>query len=287
MKTCFVIMPFSQTTTKRTERYWTDHYNTFLKRTIDSVEGIEAERSKPLRGQILKDIITDLIFADIVVADLTDNNPNVFYELGVRQSFKHGTITIAEAGTKLPFDVKGKAVLFYHPKDHIKNAEFEKDFIGALKDCLSNPNRPDSVILETISGRGSFYELIELEQIKRRLTGILYEFGHNQGRLRGLIKDAKALDEGTKAGFSTGLFRVACIELLISHRYLSKDNNFYATCEEYDGHLIALNARIIDWPSRVQPITQWFLKREKPVTNAFERFGLNIRIAAKQIAEEA
>jgi hypothetical protein len=90
MKKCFVIMPFSKTTAKRTERYWTDHYNNFLKPKVDSVGGIEAERSKPLRGQILKDIITDLIFADIVIADLTDNNPNVFYELGVRQSFKHG-----------------------------------------------------------------------------------------------------------------------------------------------------------------------------------------------------
>lgn len=276
-------MPFSKTTAKRTERYWTDHYNNFLKPKVDSVEGIEAERSKPLRGQILKDIITDLIFADIVIADLTDNNPNVFYELGVRQSFKHGTITIAEAGTKLPFDVKGKAVLFYHPRDHIKNAEFEKDFIEALRDCLSNPNRPDSVILETISGRGSFYELIELEQIKRRLTGILYEFGYNQGRLRGLIKDAKALEEGTKTACSTGLFKVACIELLISHRYLSKDNKFYETCEKYHGHLMALNARLIDWPSRVQPITQWFLKKEEPVTKAFKRFGPIIRMAAEEI----
>jgi hypothetical protein len=286
MKKCFVIMPFSKTAPSRIERYWTDHYNNFLKPKIDSVEGIEAERSKPLRGQILKDIITDLIFADIVVADLTDNNPNVFYELGIRQSFKHGTITIAENGTKVPFDIKGKGVLFYHPKDHIKNAEFEKDFIEALKDCLSNPNKPDSLILETISGRGSFYELIELEEIKRRLTAILSEFNHNQTHFTGLIKRAKERDEGKDTGFTTGLFRAACIELLISNRYLSKVDKFYRICERYYGDLIAFNARIVDWPSREETITKWFIKKEDSMIKLLKEFKVSITDAEKEIMEK-
>ena len=286
MKKCFVIMPFSKTTSRRTERYWTDHYNNFLKPKIDSVEGIEAERSKPLRGQILKDIITHLIFADIVVADLTDNNPNVFYELGIRQSFKHGTITIAEDGTKLPFDIKGKGVLLYHPKDHIKNAAFEKDFIEALKDCLSNPNRPDSIVLETISGRGSFYELIHSEEIMRRLWAITSEFLHNRKHLWKLIERAKDKKNGKGKGFTTDLFRVACIELLISNRYLSEDNEFYEIYEKYYGDLIAFNARIVDWPSREKTITEWFIKREDSMVKVLEDFELNIKEATEDIVGE-
>jgi len=42
---------------------------------------------------------------------LTDYNPNVFWELGVRQSFKHNTITIAEEGVILPFDVSSLKIL--------------------------------------------------------------------------------------------------------------------------------------------------------------------------------
>lgn len=276
-------MPFSKTAKDRAERYWTEHYKDFLKPKIESVEGLEAERSKPLRGEILKDVISNLIFADIVVADVTDHNPNVFYELGIRQSFKHGTITIAQAGTKLPFDIKGKGVLFYYPKDHIKNTEFETGFVEALKDCRDNPNKPDSLVLETISGRGSFYELIRMEEIQRRLIALVSELKHNQTHLTTLIEYAKAKKEGKKKGFPTGLFRVACIELLISQRYLSQEKKFYEACEKYYGDLMALNARVIDWPAREGSITEWIMIRERHLTRFFEDFRSNIMEAVEDI----
>jgi hypothetical protein len=269
---CFVIMPFSKTNKEKTERYWSDHFSTFLKPKIESVNGLIAERSKPLRGDILKEIITNLISSEIVVADLTDLNPNVFYELGIRQSFKHGTITIAEYGTKLPFDVKNKGVLFYYPKDHIKNAEFEEDFLKSLKDCFENICRPDSVVLESIQGRGSLYELFQLDEIKRRLSGLSFEFMHNNERFIKLIKEANSKTNNKKQGFSTTLFRYACIELLISQRYLSEESKLYEISEKYYSDLLSLNARLIDWPSRENTITKWFLTREKPVDKNFTSF---------------
>ncbi|GAI73273.1 unnamed protein product, partial [marine sediment metagenome] len=102
---CFVIMPFSKSSENHTEEYWTNHFNRFLKPLIEEVPGIGAYRVESLHGDILKQIITDLIVSPVVVAELTHHNPNVFWELGVRQSFKHNTITIAEEGTTLPFDV--------------------------------------------------------------------------------------------------------------------------------------------------------------------------------------
>lgn len=111
-KRCFVIMPFSETSEEHTEQYWTKHFKTFLKPLIEESGDLEVYRSKPLRGDILKQIIAELVVSPIVVADLTDGNPNVFWELGVRQSFKHGTITIAEEGTDIPFDLSVKGILF-------------------------------------------------------------------------------------------------------------------------------------------------------------------------------
>lgn len=58
-KKCFVIMPFFKTTTKRTEEYWTRHYNEFLKPLIESNKLLKAERSSALRGDVLRQIITD------------------------------------------------------------------------------------------------------------------------------------------------------------------------------------------------------------------------------------
>ncbi|MFH1483175.1 MAG: hypothetical protein ABIG98_02830 [Chloroflexota bacterium] len=104
---CFVIMPFSKTTDKHTEEYWNEHFQEFIKPLIQE-HPLQPHRSDPLRGDILRQIVTDLVTAPVVVADLTDLNANVLWELGVRQSFKHGTITIAEdEGVRLPFDLAG------------------------------------------------------------------------------------------------------------------------------------------------------------------------------------
>ena len=154
-KRCFVIMPFSQTSDEHAEEYWNKHFESFLKPLIRECGDLEIVRSEALRGDILKQIIQNLYDSDIVVADLTDKNPNVFWELGVRQSFRYGTITIAEERTDIPFDVSTKGMLFYYPKDHMRNQEFRKQFKKAIMDCLTNPNSPDSRVLEIVPVLGS------------------------------------------------------------------------------------------------------------------------------------
>src|SRR5215471_19291621 len=55
-----------------------------------------------------------LFDADIVLADLTFGNPNVYYELGIRQALsRKGTVLVACKGTRLPFDVQNQNVIRY------------------------------------------------------------------------------------------------------------------------------------------------------------------------------
>ena len=54
-----------------------------------------------------------LITADVVIADLSTNNPNAFYELGVRHALRpKTTIVIAENELKPPFDVNHTSYWF-------------------------------------------------------------------------------------------------------------------------------------------------------------------------------
>jgi hypothetical protein len=150
---CFVIMPFSKSSEEHDEKYWTNHFDNFLKLEIEKVPNLNAQRSDELRADILKQIILNLYDSFIVVADLTDRNANVYWELGIRQSFKFKTITIAEKGTKLPFDVSTKSTLFYHPNAPKGDKEFCKKFNDALIDCIENPEKSDSVVLDALSVR--------------------------------------------------------------------------------------------------------------------------------------
>ena len=76
----------------------------------------ETKRADELRQPGLIDRMYNewLFDADIVLADLTFGNPNVYYELGIRQALsKKGTVLVACKGTKLPFDVRNQYVMHY------------------------------------------------------------------------------------------------------------------------------------------------------------------------------
>ena len=92
----YVVMPFSTTNERRTGDYWNEHFADFIRaRTLEIAKADPAlarydwvvERSSTVRGGPLNyEIVWDLLWAQIVIADLTDLNPNVLYELGIRHA---------------------------------------------------------------------------------------------------------------------------------------------------------------------------------------------------------
>jgi len=105
MPKCLVICPFGEEGTETRNRSdWV--YNNFIKPVTDN-EGYETYRilDKPQPGEITAQVIKDLYNVDLVIADLTDSNPNVFYELALRHSTGKPFIHIVDPGGKIPFDV--------------------------------------------------------------------------------------------------------------------------------------------------------------------------------------
>ena len=168
---CFVIMPFSQSSKNHTEEYWTNHFNGFLKPIIEELSGINVFRIEALREDILDAIVNNLVISDIVIAEITDHNPNVFWELGVRQSFRHNTIIIAEIGTDLPFDLSVKATVFYDLADKEKSMKLEKldnSRKKIMKEINSLEDKRDKLGLELKQKKE---EIIILEQKAKGFAG--------------------------------------------------------------------------------------------------------------------
>src|SRR5688572_30030883 len=105
-KTCFVLMPFSTTASCNEDR-WTWIFEELFKPAIEEAGyDYQCRRSTATRGNIVADILTDLADAHLVMADLTDQNPNVFYELGVRHALEDRTILLAQNRDHVPFDLR-------------------------------------------------------------------------------------------------------------------------------------------------------------------------------------
>jgi hypothetical protein len=65
-------------------------------------------------GIILQDIWRDIVSSDVIIAEITPANPNVFYELGLAHAMGKQTVLLANRQIdKLPFDVSGYRVIFY------------------------------------------------------------------------------------------------------------------------------------------------------------------------------
>jgi hypothetical protein len=276
-KICFVVMPFSETTKEHTKEYWTKHFEDFLQPLIEEHPELEAVRSKPLRQEILKDIVTHLVTCAIVVADITDLNPNVFWELGVRQSFKHGTVVIAEEGTKAPFDIFAKSILFYYPRNHVENAKFTRDFKDALKDCVENPTRPDSHVLDTISGRGTMFEIFRRDEAIRRLDALLMEIDWNDYVAREIYEKVDSNTAQKKTVTTLLRFATSSLELLLTERYLDVDSSFYDRAMTYYANCRLRNEVLSRWATEFEQATKKLLELREDITTEHQNFRSKVQ----------
>ena len=65
------------------------------------------------KSDIFPHILKFIASSEIIIANITGRNPNVFYELGIAHALNKKVILIAEFDSDLPVDLKSKRVLFY------------------------------------------------------------------------------------------------------------------------------------------------------------------------------
>jgi hypothetical protein len=97
---------------------FTEPYNSLYAEVIEPVcekLGFEAFRADDVfrPGIILQDIISGLVESDVVIADISPTNANVFYELGYAHALDKPTVLLARREGELPFDISGYRVIFY------------------------------------------------------------------------------------------------------------------------------------------------------------------------------
>ena len=134
-KTCFVIMPISDR-----EDYPTGHFGRVYDHLIKPA--CELADFRPIRADdvmttnyIALDIIKKILESEMALCDLSSRNPNVFYELGIRQAFNLPVTLIKDIKTKRVFDIQGFRDIEYDESLRIDNVE---NTIQDLSELLKN-----------------------------------------------------------------------------------------------------------------------------------------------------
>lgn len=105
-KKAFVLMPFAEELS--------DVYKYLIADSLKDA-GYDVRRADDILSQnnILRDIIKGITYSDLIIADLTGANPNVYYELGIAHALNKKVILLTQDIDELPFDLRSYRVITY------------------------------------------------------------------------------------------------------------------------------------------------------------------------------
>jgi hypothetical protein len=113
----------------------------YLARPVASQVGLEPLRADRLccRGNVNEQIDVLLEESPMVLADVTEHNPNVMHELASRQSKGKPYVIIAQEGTELCFRIKTERVFFFDVSDVGSVARCRQQLVEAIEAELESP----------------------------------------------------------------------------------------------------------------------------------------------------
>lgn len=130
--TCFVIMPFGG---------WVGGYYESIYAPAIKAAGLEPHRADDLNrpSTIVHDIWEYTKAARLLLADLTERNPNVFYELGLAHAIAKPAILVADSIEAIPFDLRHLRVIVYNKNDPGWGSRLGASITSSVLEVLKSP----------------------------------------------------------------------------------------------------------------------------------------------------
>lgn len=165
-KHCFVIMPISDQI-EYDKGHFSRVYEHLIKPACEDAGFIPIRADDESKtNYIVVDIIKKILESDIVLCDLSSKNPNVLYELGIRQAFNKKSVLIKDNKTARVFDIQGLRTIDYDETLRIDEVKSKIKLIAkTLEDTFNSSENDVNSLIQLLSVKpATFNESVELSQ---------------------------------------------------------------------------------------------------------------------------
>lgn len=135
--TCFVIQSFDGGTYDR-------RYRETIKPALIKAE-VEPQRADEILGlnPVIDKIETAIESASICIAEVSEDNPNVWLEVGYALALDRPTVILCDKSKrqKLPFDIQHRPIIFYRTDSRSGYEELENNIVKWIKNELNSSKR--------------------------------------------------------------------------------------------------------------------------------------------------
>lgn len=194
MKTCFIVSPIGEEESEVRKRA-DQLFKYILSPVCDECE-FEIIRVDKLNqaDTITQTILDNLRNSELVIADITGHNPNVFFEIGFRASTGRPIIHLKKKGEKIPFDISGIRTFEYDLRD--------LDAVASIKERLKQTILAFKIDDTPINDAGTMeIEKNEPQNEIPKLLPVLFQLQDELSQLRSEIhnKDTETIQAIIKA----------------------------------------------------------------------------------------
>lgn len=126
---CFILMPFALP--------WSVRIWKKIRASVTKC-GFTAKRADDMFGQnVMEDIWCAINRSSVIIADVTDRNPNDFYELGIAHTVGKRVVIITQDEESVPFDIRPYRYIIY--EDNADGYEaLEKGLCSTLREIQND-----------------------------------------------------------------------------------------------------------------------------------------------------
>jgi len=145
-KICFVISPIGEANSETRRR--SDQILRHVIAPATQECGYEAIRADQIAepglitSQVLQHVVTD----PLVIADLSERNANVYYELAIRHAIRKPLVQIINKGEVLPFDIAGTRTITVDHRDLDSVELAKKEIVSQIKSLEVSSSEIDTPI---------------------------------------------------------------------------------------------------------------------------------------------